>query len=192
MKFNKVFTSVAALVAVASLAACGGSSGRGESSASSEKGFAADAAIGVSLPWLGTQNWKEAETMFEDQLSEAGFKPLIQAADNKVPQQQQQIEAMIEQGAKVIVVGPIDGTQLGSVLGKAKEAGVAVIGYDRLIENTDASMPLSNSVPSRPESCKVRPCLMVWQRRRVQDHTILSCLAAVLQIRMLRISSRVQ
>ncbi|MFT8857563.1 sugar-binding protein [Bifidobacterium aquikefiri] len=137
MKFNKVFTSVAALVAVASLAACGGSSGRGESSASSEKGFAADATIGVSLPWLGTQNWKEAETMFEDQLSEAGFKPLIQAADNKVPQQQQQIEAMIEQGAKVIVVGPIDGTQLGSVLGKAKEAGVAVIGYDRLIENTD-------------------------------------------------------
>ncbi|MEZ5086434.1 MAG: hypothetical protein R2722_09335 [Tessaracoccus sp.] len=36
----------------------------------------------------------------------------MQAADNKVPQQQQQIEAMVEQGAEVIVVGPIDGTQL--------------------------------------------------------------------------------
>ena len=100
-------------------------------------GFEADATIGVSLPWLGTQNWKEAETMFTEQLEAKGFKPLVQAADNKVPQQQQQIESMIENGAKVIVVGPIDGTQLGSVLEKAKDAGVSVIGYDRLIENTD-------------------------------------------------------
>ena len=101
-------------------------------------GFAADATIGVALPWLGTQNWKEAQDLFAAELEEAGFTPLIQAADNKVPQQQTQIESMIEQGAKVIVVGPIDGNQLGSVLAKAKEAGVYVIGYDRLIENTDA------------------------------------------------------
>lgn len=74
--------------------------------------------------------------MFTDDLKTAGFKPLVQTADQKVTQQQQQIEAMIEQGAKVIVVGAVDGTQLGSVLDKAKAAGVAVIGYDRLLENT--------------------------------------------------------
>ncbi len=102
------------------------------------EGFAADATVGVALPWLGTQNWKEAEVMFAEQLEAAGFNPLIQAADNKVPQQQQQIEAMIEQGAEVIVVGPVDGTQLGSVLEKAHDAGIEVIGYDRLIENTTA------------------------------------------------------
>ena len=101
-------------------------------------GFESGATIGISLPWLGTQNWKEAETMFADQLSAAGYNPIVQAADQKVPQQQQQIESMIENGAKVIVVGPIDGTQLGSVLEKAKAAGVYVIGYDRLIENTEA------------------------------------------------------
>ncbi len=101
-------------------------------------GFEAGATIGISLPWLGTQNWKEAETMFAEQLSAAGYNPIVQAADQKVPQQQQQIESMIENGAKVIVVGPIDGTQLGSVLEKAKAAGVYVIGYDRLIENTEA------------------------------------------------------
>ena len=106
--------------------------------ASAAGGFDAGATIGVSLPWLGTQNWKEAETMFTEQLEAKGYKPLVQAADQKVPQQQQQIESMIENGAKVIVVGPIDGTQLGSVLEKARDAGVYVIGYDRLIENTDA------------------------------------------------------
>ncbi|MBE5920289.1 MAG: sugar ABC transporter substrate-binding protein [Pseudobutyrivibrio ruminis] len=99
-------------------------------------GFDAGATIGISLPWLGTQNWKEAEEMFTTQLEEAGYTPLVQAADNKVTQQQQQIESMIENGAKVIVVGPVDGSQLGSVLEQAKEAGVYVIGYDRLLENT--------------------------------------------------------
>ncbi len=99
-------------------------------------GFDKGATIGVSLPWLGTQNWKEAETMFTEQLKEAGYEPIVQAADQKVTQQQQQIESMIENGAKVIVVGPVDGSQLGNVLEQAKEAGVYVIGYDRLLENT--------------------------------------------------------
>lgn len=101
-------------------------------------GFEADAAIGVSLPWLGTQNWTEANDMFKAQLEAAGFKPIIQHADNKVPQQQQQIESMVQNGVKVIVVGPIDGSQLGAVLEEAAAQGVKIIGYDRLIENTAA------------------------------------------------------
>ncbi|MDF2887879.1 MAG: sugar transporter substrate-binding protein [Lacrimispora sp.] len=99
-------------------------------------GFKEGATIGVSLPWLGTQNWKEAEEMFKTQLEAEGFKVIIQAADNKVPQQQQQIESMIQNGAKVIIVGPVDGSQLGSVLEEAEAAGIAIIGYDRLLENT--------------------------------------------------------
>ena len=145
---KKLFALLLALVMVLSLTACGG---RTETATTAEKpaesnnteeaapvagGFEAGATIGVSLPWLGTQNWKEAEEMFKSELEAAGFKPLIQAADNKVPQQQQQIESMIQNGAKVIVVGPIDGTQLGAVLEEAKAAGVYVIGYDRLLENT--------------------------------------------------------
>ncbi len=104
--------------------------------ATATAGFEEGATIGISLPWLGTQNWKEAETMFKEQLEEAGFKALVQAADQKVPQQQQQIESMIENGAKVIIVGPVDGSQLGAVLEQAKDAGIYVIGYDRLLENT--------------------------------------------------------
>ena len=92
--------------------------------------------VGVALPWLGTQNWAEAEVMFKEQLEAAGYEAIIQATDQKVPQQQQQIESMIENGAQVIVVGSVDGSQLGSVLEKAKDAGVYVIGYDRLLENT--------------------------------------------------------
>lgn len=137
MKSRSLGVLALGAAAVLALSACSGS-GRGstDSQTTAGGGFAADATIGVSLPWLGTQNWKEAQDMFKSQLEAAGFKTTIQAADNKVPEQQQQIESMIEQGVKVIVVGPIDGTQLGSVLDKAKAAGVSVIGYDRLIENT--------------------------------------------------------
>lgn len=145
MKFKAAPIVASVIVAALSLTACGGGGREGGNSADPSNGgsaaaggFPADATIGVSLPWLGTQNWKEAQTLFETKLKDAGFKPLIQAADNKVPQQQQQIEAMIEQGAKAIVVGPVDGTQLGSVLEKAHAEGVKVFGYDRLIENTDA------------------------------------------------------
>jgi putative multiple sugar transport system substrate-binding protein len=132
-----------ALAAASALAlgACGGGGRTGTTNGEGgdgEGGFAEDAVIGISLPWLGTQNWSEAQQLFTSELGEAGFEPLVQAADNKVPQQQQQIETMIQRGAEVIVVGPIDGKQLGAVLPTAADAGVAIIGYDRMIENTEA------------------------------------------------------
>ena len=173
---KKLFALLLALVMVLSMTACGG--GRtepapaattpaekpAEANSSTEApaaagGFEADATIGVSLPWLGTQNWKEAEEMFKTELEAAGFKPIIQAADNKVPTQQQQIESMIQNGAKVIVVGPIDGTQLGAVLEEAKAAGVYVIGYDRLLENTtgvDGIVQFGSVKTGEPG----RPCVM--------------------------------
>lgn len=139
----------AGLAALTGLSACGGgrdgsststtTAAAGSSgSAAASGGFDAGSTIGVALPWLGTQNWKEAQDMFKTQLAAAGYKVISQAADNKVPQQQSQIDAMVQQGAKVIVVGPVDGKQLGTVLQKAHDAGVKVLGFDRLIENTEA------------------------------------------------------
>lgn len=129
---------VAVLMVAMALTGCGGGAQNepADPPAAEGDGFAADAVIGVALPWLGTQNWAEADQMFKDQLEAAGFKAIVQHADNKVPQQQQQIESMIQNGAKVIVVGPVDGSQLGAVLEEAEAAGIKIIGYDRLIENT--------------------------------------------------------
>lgn len=159
MRKSLALLLMVSMIMVMGLAACGssGDSSSTEASASeaatvesqaaatveataapAAEGFAADATIGVALPWLGTQNWAEANDMFKTQLEAAGFKAIVQQADQKVPQQQQQIESMIQNGAKVIVVGPVDGSQLGTVLEEAKASGIKVIGYDRLIENTTA------------------------------------------------------
>jgi putative multiple sugar transport system substrate-binding protein len=45
---------------------------------------------------------------------------------------------MISSGAQVLVIASIDGDSLGTVLAQAKEAGISVIAYDRLIMNSDA------------------------------------------------------
>jgi len=101
-------------------------------------GFAAGSKIGVSLPQKTSENWVLAEGLFTDQLKAAGFDPIVQFANGGAPEQQNQISAMIEQGVKLLVVGAVDGSQLGSQLAAAKQAGIPVIAYDRLLTNTDA------------------------------------------------------
>jgi putative multiple sugar transport system substrate-binding protein len=101
-------------------------------------GFAADATIGVALPQKTSENWVLAEQLFNDGLEEAGFTPIVQFANSGVTEQQNQIQAMVEQGASVIVVGAIDGSQLGTQLESAADSGAKVIAYDRLVKNTEA------------------------------------------------------
>jgi putative multiple sugar transport system substrate-binding protein len=47
-----------------------------------------------------------------------------------------QIENMITKGAKVLVIASIDGSTLSDTLQKARDEGVLVLAYDRLITNT--------------------------------------------------------
>jgi putative multiple sugar transport system substrate-binding protein len=145
-KFVKVATVLAAAGALA-LTGCGG--GRTETTApaaspgatgattsAAAAGFAQDSVIGVALPQKTSENWVLAENLFNTQLKAAGFNPSVQFANNGVSEQQNQIQAMIEQGAKVLIIGAIDGSQLGTQLANAKQAGITVIAYDRLLTNT--------------------------------------------------------
>lgn len=72
------------------------------------------------------------------QLEEKGYVVDLQYAGNDSATQASQIENMIANGDQLLVVASIDGDSLGTVLAQAKEAGIPVIAYDRLIMNTDA------------------------------------------------------
>ncbi len=128
----------AAIAAIAALAltACG----RTESTTGGtggEAGFPQDSSIGVALPQKTSENWVLAEKLFNDGLNGAGFKADVQFANGGVSEQQNQISAMVTKGAKVIIVGAIDGAQLGTQLRQAKDAGATIIAYDRLLLNTE-------------------------------------------------------
>jgi len=125
---KKVLCTLVALTMIFALvAACDGGGG----------GSGADL-IGISMPTQSSERWiKDGNTM-KDILEERGYEVDLQYAEDDIPTQLQQIEAMITKGAKVLVISAIDASTLVPVLDKAGEEGVYVIAYDRLLVDTDA------------------------------------------------------
>ena len=62
----------------------------------------------------------------------------LQYASNEVATQVSQVENMISNGCDILVIASIDGSSLGEPLSQAKEAGIPVIAYDRLLMESDA------------------------------------------------------
>lgn len=128
--------AVAAIAALA-LTGCGRSETPSGGASGGAGGFEQSSSIGVALPQKTSENWVLAEKLFNDGLNGAGFKADVQFANGGVSEQQNQISAMVTKGAKVIIVGAIDGSQLGTQLKQAKDSGATIIAYDRLLLNTD-------------------------------------------------------
>ena len=97
-----------------------------------------DKFVGISMPTQDLQRWNQDGANMKEKFEAAGFKVDLQYANNEVNTQVNQIENMISEGVKVLVIAAIDGSTLSSVLASAKEAGIVTIAYDRLIMNTDA------------------------------------------------------
>ncbi|MDN6428700.1 MAG: sugar-binding protein [Propionibacterium sp.] len=142
MNTLKKMASLTAVMAMAlTMTACGGGrSGTDTESGTSgdQSGAAAagDVSVGIAMPQKTSQNWVEAEDMFKENCAEAKIDCTIQFANGGVAEQQNQISAMIENGVKVLIIGAIDGSQLGTQLAQAKAAGITIIAYDRLLTNT--------------------------------------------------------
>lgn len=133
--------AVGAAVAALALAGCGRqeTADPGSGGSAPAAGFGKESLIGVALPQKTSENWVLAEKLFNDGLGGAGYtQAQVQFANGGVTEQQNQISSMVTKGAKVIVVGAIDGSQLGTQVKAAKDAGATVIAYDRLLKNTEA------------------------------------------------------
>lgn len=94
--------------------------------------------IGVAMPTKDLQRWNQDGSNMKKELEAAGYKVDLQYASNDVQTQVSQIENMISNGCKMLVVASIDGSSLGEPLSQAKSMGIPVIAYDRLIMNSDA------------------------------------------------------
>ena len=93
--------------------------------------------IALLLPESQTARYEAADRPF----FEAKFKELCPGVDvvysnaNQVAaDQQQQAEAAIARGVKVIVLDPVDGDAAGAIVKNAKAKSIPVISYDRLIK----------------------------------------------------------
>lgn len=92
--------------------------------------------VGVAMPTQSLQRWNQDGANMKAQLEAKGYKVELQYANNDVNTQVQQLENMITEGARVLVIASIDGAALSQVLKEAKDRKVSVIAYDRLIMKT--------------------------------------------------------
>ena len=122
-------TALAALLAMTS--AC--------SKTRSDDGGATDsgpALVGIAMPTRSLERWNNDGAHLEKLLKNAGYKTSLQYADNKVDQQITQLQNMINDKAKILVIASIDGTALAPVLRQAADKKIKIIAYDRLINAT--------------------------------------------------------
>jgi D-xylose transport system substrate-binding protein len=70
-------------------------------------------------------------------------KVLYQNANADVAQQQQQFNSVVSQGAKVIVLDPVDSTAAASLVRMAQGKGIKVIAYDRPVPSAKADYYVS-------------------------------------------------
>lgn len=116
---------------VLALSACGGEQDSGSVAVSTSAGT-----IGIAMPTGTSERWIADGSNMTKQFEVLGYKVDVQFGDDDVNKQIAQIDAMITNQDKAVVIGAIDGSKLTAVLQKAAAANIPVIAYDRLIRDT--------------------------------------------------------
>lgn len=94
--------------------------------------------VGIAMPTKSLERWNRDGSYLEEQFKNKGYEVSLTYSDNKIDQQVKDIESLIADDVDLLVIAAIDGESLTQVLSDAKEEGIPVISYDRLIMNTDA------------------------------------------------------
>lgn len=143
-----------ALTMLLSLAACSKSdAGSGDPAEESETTTSDNAEetndgesllIGVSFGTLQEERW-DAERQRMQELDEAddSWEMVYTDADTDASLQNEQIENMISQGIDVLVIGPQDNEAAAAAVDAAKEAGIPVVSYCRVVNSDKLDVVVS-------------------------------------------------
>jgi D-xylose transport system substrate-binding protein len=99
--------------------------------------------IGFALGTTSEERWFKDRDAFVKKAQELGAVVNVTLSDYDVAKQISQIENLISQGVSVIVIVPADSDKLVAVIDKAQKAGIKVIAYDRLINNSNIDLYIS-------------------------------------------------
>ncbi len=96
--------------------------------------------IGMSFDSFVIERWQRDRDVFVSTAKELGATVNVQNANGDVDKQKEQIEYFVKKGVDVIVIICIDSDSLKETVAKAKDAGIKIIAYDRLVTNSDADL----------------------------------------------------
>jgi D-xylose transport system substrate-binding protein len=137
------FVVIAALVALLGVAGCGGDDDDDDGGGG---GGGGGGSIALLLPESKTARYESQDRPnFERKVGElcSDCDILYSNADQDPAKQQQQAEAAITKGAKVLVLDPVDAASAGAIVQRAKQSQIPVISYDRLITDADVDYYIS-------------------------------------------------
>ena len=98
-------------------------------------GFAAQAqVVGVSWSNFQEERWKTDEAAMKAELAKKGATYISADAGGSPEKQLSDIDGLIAKGAKALIVLAMDKDAIVPALAKAKQRGIPVVAYDRLIE----------------------------------------------------------
>ncbi len=117
--------------------------------------------VGLSFSDFATERWQIEAAQMTQLLQAKGYEVVLQEADHDVKLQSDQIDNMVSQGIKGLIVIAEDGDAAVTPVEKAVAAGVKVISYDRLIKTDKISAYLSfdNTEVGRQEALGVMTAL---------------------------------
>lgn len=96
--------------------------------------MAKDLVVGVSWSNFQEERWKTDEAAMKGQLEKMGAKYIKADAQASAEKQISDIENLIAKGANALIVLAWDADAILPAVAKAEAEGIAVVGYDRLIE----------------------------------------------------------
>ncbi len=118
------------------LAACGGDDGDGGGGGG---GGEEDLVVGISWNNYAQPRWAKADGPAIIEAVEAAGGTVIETdANDSSEQQLADVDSLINQGADVLILLAKDAEAILPAVTRATEAGIPVIGYDRLIEDENA------------------------------------------------------
>lgn len=96
--------------------------------------------IGMSFDSFVIERWQRDRDVFVSTAKELGANVNVQNANGVVSKQIEQIDYFVKKGVDVIVIVCIDSDSLKDAVAKAREAGIKIIAYDRLVTNANADL----------------------------------------------------
>ncbi len=130
--------------------------------------------VGLSFSDFATERWKNEEILMRDLLEKAGYEVLSQEANQDPKLQNDQIDNMVAQGAKALIIIAQDGDAAATAVDKAAQAGVKVIAYDRLIKspNIAAYISFNNVEVGRQQAAGVLKALDIDGGKWTTDNPV--------------------
>lgn len=93
--------------------------------------------IGLALGTLAEERWVNEKKYFEDEAAKYGAKVISQDANMDENLQNSQIESLIKQKVDVLVIAAVNAKTASASVTAAKEAGIPVLAYSRMINGAD-------------------------------------------------------